>query len=1122
MGKGVPPAGVGRVGSGVRPPAGRSRVVLHLHWDGRRLFAWAERGTSDPFRMLHARGDAPPHPGAVPGTELSAALGVSRRARAPEAWLRVPLPARAGAGVSADPSRLRPVPAPGLGAPTDVPFVLAPFLVPGVDVPADAFGPLLFAADPVPPEWRLGGDARFWRQAGRLALARCGRGSYAPVAGRAENAAPAAVWAPVADPDVEEAEERLAAAMPPACRLAVPDESPLTLVRTFTAAALDAAVRSALAGGRLGWSRVLRPDHPAMRWLLGLLHAVPLPLPPGVPRDFAAAAAGGYPGWESALRTQADAVAPPRVRLVLRLDDPVGGAPGGDGSQQDGAASGAGAGPALAKADDPAPGDKGAQGGAAAPRCPLSLWIQTFDPDGSPAAAVAMAAARAGDVSGRDPAAPRRDLAARTAASALAAAATEALRDAARIWAPLVQALYRPALDILWLTPDEALELADRAAPRLEARGVEVIVPAWWRAKPAYATAHLRVSDVQADFSRSSLAEFAWEVALGGEAMDPLAFESMVETRTPLVRLRSGWARVDPAALRRIAEAWAESGVRGRVAGFAALRLALESGGGAVLPDGEEADGAARGGPPPAGSAAGAGALAQGGITVEASGRVARWLSGLEAGRRAGPLPEPPAFEGRLRPYQRAGLGWLAFLSDMGLGGCLADDMGLGKTVQVLALLAHRRVAVPGAGPTLLVCPTSVLWNWRAEAARFVPALRLHVHHGPGRPRGLDLERAAAGADLVATTYALLARDADDLGRVSWDGVVLDEAQNVKNPAARQAQAARALPARYRFALTGTPIENGLRDLWSIFAFALPGYLGGNRTFLREYARPVGGGDEAAAARLRRAVAPFILRRTKRDPGVAPELPEKIETRQECTLGPEQAALYAAVARDALKDIDEATGLRRKAVVLTTLLRLKQICDHPSLFLGDGGPLQGRSGKLRRLEELLEDVLAEGDRALIFTQFATWARRLSAHLEERTGARAYCLTGSVPAAQRPDIVRGFQGEEGPALFVLSLKAGGAGLNLTNAQHVFHFDRWWNPAVEEQATDRAYRIGQGRVVQVHTMVVRGTLEERIDALLAGKRALARRVVGGASEAWITELSTDELRDLFRMSADAVEA
>jgi superfamily II DNA or RNA helicase len=676
-------------------------------------------------------------------------------------------------------------------------------------------------------------------------------------------------------------------------------------------------------------------------------------------------------------------------------------------------------------------------------------------------------------------------------------AARQALQAAARLWPPLAEAEGEPPASVLGLSVDEAESLADQA-DALEQQGIRVRMPAWWREEPAAVRATLHLEDAPGEAGGPAIqwTRFRWQVAVGGQAVPPEVFEELVAGRRPLVRLGRRWIRLDRASLEAVAAQWQETGGEGRVPVATALRLALEA----------------------QGAAAGQGPAAAG-TEVAATGRVGQWLARLAEPRRLAPLAEPPGFAGTLRPYQRHGLGWMAFLAELELGGCLADDMGLGKTVQVIALLLQRRATGRGEGPSLLVAPTSVLGNWQAELRRFAPSLVSHLHYGADRPRGERLAWLARQADVVVTSYALLHRDARDLRQVAWDGVILDEAQNVKNPVSLQAQAARALPARYRFALTGTPVENSLRDLWSIFAFALPGYLGGGKAFTREYAAPLGRGDEVAAARLRRSIAPFLLRRTKRDPGVADELPPKIEWRHACALSAEQAALYEAFLREAMQGIEGRTGMARRAAVLTTLLRLKQICDHPSLFTGDAGELAGRAGKLDRLEELLAVVVAEGDSALVFTQFASWARRLSSYLGERLGCEVPCLDGSTPAAARSAMVRRFQQAEAPQVLVLSLKAGGTGLNLTAAQHVFHYDRWWNPAVEEQATDRAYRIGQRRSVQVHRLIAQGTLEEHIDALLQRKAGLAQRVVGAGGEAWVTELSTEDLRALFALRREA---
>jgi SNF2 family DNA or RNA helicase len=394
------------------------------------------------------------------------------------------------------------------------------------------------------------------------------------------------------------------------------------------------------------------------------------------------------------------------------------------------------------------------------------------------------------------------------------------------------------------------------------------------------------------------------------------------------------------------------------------------------------------------------------------------------------------------------------------------------------------------------------------------------LHHGPGRSRGDDFIAEAKQHDLVLTTYALVHRDLETLQRVEWDSVVLDEAQNIKNPEAKQTRAIRGLPAGWRVALSGTPVENRLRELWSIMEFLNPHYLGPEATFHRQFAIPIERySDEARSATLRRLIQPFVLRRVKTDPNVIQDLPDKVEQKVFCPLTPEQATLYEAVVRDMLTQLEEAEGMQRRGLVLATLMKLKQVCNHPTHFLKDGSPLLRRSGKLNRLEELMEEALAVGDHCLLFTQFTEMGGQLQRHLRELFGVEALFLHGSVPRAKRDQMVERFQESDGAPVLVLSLKAGGVGLNLTRANQVFHFDRWWNPAVENQATDRAYRIGQQRNVLVHKFVCTGTVEERIDALIESKLALAESIVG-AGENWITELSQTELRELFTLRREAV--
>jgi SNF2 family DNA or RNA helicase len=474
-----------------------------------------------------------------------------------------------------------------------------------------------------------------------------------------------------------------------------------------------------------------------------------------------------------------------------------------------------------------------------------------------------------------------------------------------------------------------------------------------------------------------------------------------------------------------------------------------------------------------------------------------------------------------LRPYQTKGLSWLAFLKQFGLGACLADDMGLGKTIQFTALLLHAQEKKLLQGPTLLICPMSVVANWQKEVERFAPSLRVMVHHGADRFLGKSFQKEAKRHNLVITTYALAHHDAEFLSEVNWWCVALDEAQNIKNPSAKQTQAIRKLNTSYRVALTGTPVENRLSELWSIMEFLNPGYLKSAKDFHTNFAIPVEKyHNPSRAERLKRLIQPFVLRRVKTDPTIINDLPEKIETKVFCNLAQEQVTLYKAVVNEMLEKIESTEGIERKGLVLSTLLKLKQVCNHPAQFLQDGSPLSGRSGKLIRLEEMLEEILAEGDKALIFTQFAGMGGLLQHHLQETFGWETLFLHGGTTRKQRDAMIQRFQDDHrGPRLFVLSLKAGGLGLNLTAANHVFHFDRWWNPAVENQATDRVFRIGQQKNVQVHKFVCLGTLEERIDQMIEQKKDLAGSIVG-TGEAWLTEMSTEQLKEIFALSREAV--
>ncbi len=473
-------------------------------------------------------------------------------------------------------------------------------------------------------------------------------------------------------------------------------------------------------------------------------------------------------------------------------------------------------------------------------------------------------------------------------------------------------------------------------------------------------------------------------------------------------------------------------------------------------------------------------------------------------------MHEPEDFVGELRHYQRRGLSWMGFLGRLGLGGCLADDMGLGKTATTLAHLSTR------PGPHLVICPLSVVHNWYAESERFTPQLQVSIHHGNERARGDGAIGQLIPADIVVTTYGLLARDIDTLSSVRWGTLVLDEAQAVKNHLTRAAKAVRRIDAGQKLALTGTPVENHLGELWSILDAVNPGLYGSATQFNDRYAKPIQrNADPAATAALRSLTQPFVLRRTKADKTLLPELPDKIEQIAWSTLTREQATMYQAVVDRLLADAQAATGMKRRGLVLAALTRLKQICNHPAHAAGDGSRLAGRSGKLTRFDEIVDDLLEVGERALVFTQFREMGLLLQRHLRERLQMDAPFLHGGVSRGGRDRMVGGFQAGEGSPLLLVSLKAGGTGLNLTSASQVIHYDRWWNPAVEDQATDRAWRLGQDHTVLVHKMVCEGTLEERISQLIDDKRRLANSVLG-TGEQWLTELSTDDLRSLVALA------
>ena len=636
------------------------------------------------------------------------------------------------------------------------------------------------------------------------------------------------------------------------------------------------------------------------------------------------------------------------------------------------------------------------------------------------------------------------------------------------------------------LSTGEAHDFLMQAAPLLQAAGFGVQLPTWAGRKAVGLKLTTRSKSssksraaAASGFGLEQLVDFRVDLVIGDHTVSAEELAELARLKVPLVRVRGQWVELDDRQLKAALRA-VDRRREGELTAGEVLQQVID-GGEEDLPL----------------------------VEVDADGELGDLLSG-QAAERIAPLPTPIGFQGTLRPYQERGLSWLHFLSRLGLGGILADDMGLGKTAQTLSLLLTDR-----KGPTLLVCPMSLVSNWQKEAARFAPSIRVYVHHGASRSRA-SLEEA----DLVITTYGTAVRDLSTLNEISWERVVCDEAQAIKNSGTRQAQAVRTIKARTRIALTGTPVENHLAELWSIMDFCNPGLLGPAKRFRRRFQEPIEvRQDEDAAAALKRATGPFVLRRLKTDKTIISDLPEKNEMKVWCTLTPEQATLYQAVVEDMMATIESTEGIERRGNVLAAMTKLKQVCNHPAHLLKDGSRLSARSGKLARLEELAEEIIEDGDKALIFTQYSEWGSLLQPYLAAHLDRPVLWLHGGLPKARRDEMVERFQTDDEPMLFLLSLKAAGTGLNLTAANHVVHFDRWWNPAVEDQATDRAFRIGQSRDVQVRKFICTGTLEEKIDAMIERKKALASSVVG-TGEDWITDLNTDQLRELFSLDSGAV--
>ncbi|MGG1553536.1 DEAD/DEAH box helicase [Paenibacillus ferrarius] len=700
---------------------------------------------------------------------------------------------------------------------------------------------------------------------------------------------------------------------------------------------------------------------------------------------------------------------------------------------------------------------------------------------------------------------------------------------------PMLESREQPGRLSRQLSDEDAWTFLTETSFRLVGSGISLFLPSWWdevqRQRPQL-KAKLKSSSGGTQSGRpllgmDQLLAYDWRIAIGRVVLAEHEFRELAQQKKRLIYLRGKWVQLDPVLVEQIKIAMRQMEKKKGLT----MREVIAS----YVPEGPEVIEEL---PAPRAKAV------PFQVRVELNRHMRAFIQGLQ---RVESIPQIGPLEGlqaELRPYQREGVSWLLFLRRMGFGGCLADDMGLGKTIQYLAYLLQVRAEAKGmakgkravgvVAPSLLICPTSVLGNWQKELERFAPSLRVHVHYGAKRLQGDALADAARGADLVITSYTLALADQTELASLAWQSFCLDEAQHIKNAHTKLAAAVRTFRAEHRIALTGTPMENRLTELWSIMDWLNPGYLGSRSHFQQHYTGPIEkGGDGASelASRVQRLVRPFVLRRVKKDPAIRLDLPDKSEVKAYVALTPEQGALYESVVQRLMEKLDDAEGIEKKGLILSALTKLKQICDHPALFLKEAGVAHrhaaARSAKLSRLLEMLDELRLEdeGGGALIFTQFVRMGGLLQAVLQQELGEPVAFLHGGLAKAERDAMVARFQDEtlpagERPRIFVLSLKAGGTGLNLTAANHVFHFDRWWNPAVENQATDRVFRIGQTRDVTVHKFVTLGTLEERIDEMIARKQGLNEQIVG-TGESWLTELSKGELRELFALRSEWVE-
>ncbi len=672
------------------------------------------------------------------------------------------------------------------------------------------------------------------------------------------------------------------------------------------------------------------------------------------------------------------------------------------------------------------------------------------------------------------------------------------LAQAARIYPKLWQGMEGSEPTGVQLNLEEAFAFLKENAWILEDAGFKIIIPAWLTPKGRRrAKVRLRsgakgksAAGAQAYFSMETLTDYHYELAIGDTTLSPEEWQQLVDAKAPLIHFRGQWMELDRDNLQDMLDFMQQHNDATPELSVPELLRKLA----------EEADS----------------------FELDVQDSLAQMLAKLSDNSQWELIDNPEKLNAELRDYQKRGVAWLRYLENLGLNGCLADDMGLGKTMQVISLLVLEREQTRPA-PTLLIAPTSVIGNWQKEIEKFAPQLTTLMHHGSEREQRVDaFKQLCLQYDLLITSYTLARKDSKLLGALQWRRIVLDEAQNIKNPKAAQTKAILKLKGDSRLALTGTPVENRLMDLWSIFNFLNPGYLGKQAQFRKTYELPVQrDNDPRQSAILKKLIQPFILRRLKTDQAIIKDLPDKIDNKIYCNLSKEQASLYEVVVQDVVAQLEEAEGIQRQGLMLSTLMKLKQICNHPMQFLQDGSAFSPeRSHKLERISEMLEEAMAQGDSVLVFTQFTEIGEHMERYLAREKHYKTYYLHGGTPRAKREQMISAFQDPEtGPAVFILSLKAGGVGITLTQANHVFHFDRWWNPAVENQATDRAFRIGQQKNVFVHKFVTLGTLEERIDQMISNKQKMADSIVGN-DESWLTKLDNQAFKELIALNKHSI--